>query len=152
MKGVIYMISTNLTRLRKLSRLTQAELAERVGVSRQAVAKWESGETSPDIQSCAAMAALFDVTVDDLIHHNEETSGVTVPPKGKYFFGAVTVGERGQIVIPKKARDVFGITPGDQLLILGDEDRGLAILHQRDLINFVGLAGLAPQIKENGHE
>lgn len=147
MKGVIYMIGTNIMRLRKLLHLTQAELAERVNVSRQAVAKWESGETSPDIQSCAAMAALFDVTVDDLIHHSEEDAGVIVPPKGKYFFGAVTVGERGQIVIPKKARDVFGIAPGDQLLILGDEERGLGILHQRDLINFVGITGVAPQGK-----
>ena len=47
-------------------------------------------------------------------------------PKGKYTW-TVTVGEKGQIVIPKKAREVFGIQPGDTLVILGDEDRGLAI-------------------------
>lgn len=143
------MIGTNIMHLRRLSALTQAELAERIGVSRQAVAKWESGETAPDIQSCDALAALFNVTVDDLLHHNEQSAGVAVPPKGKYFFGAVTVGERGQIVIPKKARDVFSIAPGDQLLILGDEERGMAIMHQRDLINFAGLAGLAPAQKQN---
>lgn len=48
-------------------------------------------------------------------------------PKGKYIFGTVTVGERGQIVIPKKAREVFGIKPGDSLLVLGDEAQGIAI-------------------------
>ena len=47
-------------------------------------------------------------------------------PKGKYAWTA-TVGEKGQIVIPKQARDIFDIRPGDTLLILGDEDRGLAI-------------------------
>ena len=47
-------------------------------------------------------------------------------PEGKYAW-TVTVGEKGQIVIPKQAREVFGIKPGDNLLLLGDKDRGLAI-------------------------
>ena len=47
-------------------------------------------------------------------------------PKGKYAW-TVTVGEKGQIVIPKQARDVFNIKPGDTLVVLGDEKRGLAI-------------------------
>ena len=47
-------------------------------------------------------------------------------PKGKYAWTA-TVGEKGQIVIPKQARDIFDIKPGDTLLILGDEERGIAI-------------------------
>ena len=49
-----------------------------------------------------------------------------VTPKGKYAWTA-TVGEKGQIVIPKQAREVFGIRPGDTLLLLGDERRGIAI-------------------------
>ncbi len=47
-------------------------------------------------------------------------------PKGKYAWTA-TVGEKGQIVIPKQARALFGIEPGDTLLLLGDEKRGIAI-------------------------
>ena len=47
-------------------------------------------------------------------------------PKGKYAW-TVTVGEKGQIVIPKKARELFQISPGDTLVMLGDEDRGLAL-------------------------
>ena len=47
-------------------------------------------------------------------------------PKGKYAWTA-TVGEKGQIVIPKQARVVFDIKPGDTLLLLGDEERGIAI-------------------------
>ena len=48
-------------------------------------------------------------------------------PEGKYAWTA-TVGEKGQIVIPKQAREIFGIKPGDTLLLLGDEQRGIAIL------------------------
>ena len=47
-------------------------------------------------------------------------------PEGNYAWTA-TVGEKGQIVIPKQAREVFGIKPGDTLLLLGDEKRGIAI-------------------------
>jgi AbrB family looped-hinge helix DNA binding protein len=47
-------------------------------------------------------------------------------PEGKYAWTA-TVGEKGQIVIPKQAREIFNIKPGDTLLLLGDEQRGIAI-------------------------
>lgn len=46
---------------------------------------------------------------------------------GKYI-ATVRVGEKGQIVIPKRARDMFAIEPGDTLLLLGDVERGLAIV------------------------
>ena len=45
---------------------------------------------------------------------------------GKYIFGVVKVGDKGQIVIPKDARNVYGIKPGDALIMLGDE-RGIAL-------------------------
>ena len=48
-------------------------------------------------------------------------------PKGHYIFGTVKVGERGQIVIPKEAREVFGIQAGDTLIVLGDEKWGNAV-------------------------
>ena len=49
------------------------------------------------------------------------------------MFGSVKVGERGQIVIPKEAREIFGIKPGDLLLVLGDETRGLALVKADDI-------------------
>lgn len=48
-------------------------------------------------------------------------------PKGKYAWTA-KVGEKGQIVIPKEAREIFHIEPGDTLLLLGDTARGIAIV------------------------
>ena len=53
---------------------------------------------------------------------------------GKHIFGTVKVGEKGQIVIPKDAREIFGIAPGDTLLILGDEKNGI-IVTRPDVIN-----------------
>ena len=137
------MISRNLKSLRKKNQYTQEEIAEKINVSRKSVAKWENGESNPDIESCIKLANLYNVKLDDLVNHSEEETGIGVPPKGKFFFGSVVVGERGQIVIPKEARIVFNINAGDKLLILGDEERGLGIVHQRDLINFVGNMGLA---------
>ena len=52
--------------------------------------------------------------------------GDMATPEGRYAWTA-TVGEKGQIVIPKQARDIFGIKPGDTLFLLGDEKRGIAI-------------------------
>lgn len=51
---------------------------------------------------------------------------IMATPKGKYAWTA-TVGEKGQIVIPKQAREIFSIKPGDTLLLLGDEKNGIAI-------------------------
>ena len=58
-------------------------------------------------------------------------------------FGTAKVGDRGQIVIPKEARELFGIKPGDTLLILGDEDAGLIVSRPEVL------ADLASQIIKN---
>ena len=136
------MISMNLKRLRKIYQYTQENIAEKINVSRQSIAKWENGESTPDIDTLIKLSKLYNVTLDNLVNHSEDKSGIGIPPKGKYFFGAVSVGERGQIVIPKEAREVFNINSGDKLLVLGDEERGIAIIHQRDLINFIDMIGI----------
>ena len=56
--------------------------------------------------------------------------------KGKYLFGICKVGEKGQIVIPKEARKVFNINPGDSLVMLGDVKKGIAIV-KADVFNSV---------------
>lgn len=56
-------------------------------------------------------------------------------PEGK-FIATVKVGEKGQIVIPKGARDIFGIEPGDTLLLLADKERGIAIVQNDEYLNF----------------
>ena len=84
------------------------------------------------------------MTVDDLINYEKKDSlGLEVPPKGKHIFGMVKVGEKGQIVIPKEARKLFQVEPGDTLLILGDERNGI-IVTKPDVIR-----DAATQIFEN---
>jgi len=56
--------------------------------------------------------------------------------KTKHLFGSVKVGERGQIVIPKEAREIFGIRQGDILLVLGDVERGIALVKADTLQGF----------------
>ena len=58
---------------------------------------------------------------------------------GKYIFGVVKVGDKGQIVIPKDARNVYSIKPGDALIMLGDE-RGIALLKTEIFQNVIDQA------------
>ena len=127
-------IGTNIQATRMANRLTQEQLAEAVGVSRQTVAKWESGETSPDLEHAAALADALGTTIDGLANFDGNGLVVGAPPRGKHLFGNVKVGERGQIVIPKEARDLFGIRPGDKLVVLGEEGQGLALCKESDFM------------------
>ena len=79
------MISQNIATLRRLNELTQEELAARLGVSRQTVAKWEAAESMPDLVNAQALAELFGVTLDNLVTHSEEAAGFPVPPRGKHL-------------------------------------------------------------------
>lgn len=124
------MFKDNLIELRKLNHLTQEELAERLGISRQTLSKWETGESLPDIEKSQALAGLFGVTLDNLVCYERSETGLPVPPKGRHAFGVVTVGDKGQIVIPAKARKIFDISPGDSLIVLGDEAQGIGILKE----------------------
>ena len=134
------MFADNLTELRKLHHMSQDELAEQINVSRQTLSKYETGESLPDIEKCKKLADVFGVTVDDLISYDKEKSlGLGVPPKGKHVFGIVTVGDKGQIVIPAKARKIFRIESGDHLIVLGDENSGIAIIKEKDFLGMVHL-------------
>ena len=53
-------------------------------------------------------------------------------PEGKYLFGVAKVGQKGQIVIPKEAREVFSISPGDTLAVLVDINQGIGIVKVSD--------------------
>lgn len=131
------MFKDNLTELRKMHGMTQEELAAKLDVSRQTVSKWEIGESLPDIEKSRTIAELFNVTLDDLVCYDSGESLLPLPPKGRHAFGTVKVGEKGQIVIPAKARKIFGIRPGDNLIVLGDEAQGIAILREEDFFKFV---------------
>lgn len=131
------MICENLLSLRKRNQYSQEYVAGQIGVSRQAVAKWESGETVPDIVNCGKLAKLYDVTLDDLVNYDSRENILPIAPKGKYIFGTVTIGDKGQIVIPVRARKIFQLNPGDDLVVLGDVDQGLALVKTHFLLDMM---------------
>ena len=123
------MLKENLVMLRNIHGYSQEQIAEKIGISRQAYAKWESGATVPDIEKCSLLAEVYGTTIDSLIKTEtmEGVGNIPPAPKGKNFWGSVTLGDRGQIVIPKAARDKFGLMGGDRLIVASDES-GIALL------------------------
>ena len=124
------MFQENLMTLRKLHNISQEELAEKIGISRQTLSKYETGESLPDIEKTKAIADVFGVSLDDLVNYNPaENEGLRIPPKGKHMFGMVKVGDKGQIVIPAR----------DNLIVLGDEGQGIAIIKEKGLMDLLNM-------------
>lgn len=117
------MLKDNLIMLRKLHGFSQEQIAEKIGISRQAYSKWEQGLTIPDIEKAALLAKEYGITLDSLMR-TESVDGIGMlppAPPGKHIWGTVTIGDRGQIVIPKSARDEFDLKGGDRLIVASDE-------------------------------
>ncbi len=75
--------------------------------------------------------------MDDLINFKQTENSLKIPPKGKHAFGVVTVGDKGQITLPVKARKVFNINPGDNLILLGDEQKGIAVIKEEEFLKMI---------------
>lgn len=131
------MLQDNLLSLRKMKHLSQEEVAEQIGVSRQTISKYETGEAVPDIEKCKRLSDIFEVSLDDLVNYDNKGRDFMIPPKGKHVFGSVKVGDKGQIVIPAQARKIFDINTGDNLIVLGDEERGIAIIKEKGLLDLL---------------
>lgn len=123
------MLKENLIMLRNTHGFSQEQIAEKIGISRQAYAKWESGATVPDIEKCSLLADVYGVSIDSLIKEERVEGLGTLPPAplGKSIWGTVTVNDRGQIVIPKDAREKFQIIGGTRLIVAGD-NVGIALI------------------------
>ena len=124
------MLKENLIILRNIHGFSQEEIAEKIGISRQAYAKWETGATVPDIEKCMRLAEAYGVTIDSLVTTTTLDGGETVvpPPKGKNIWGSVTINERGQLVIPKNVREMFGLSGVQRLIVLTDETESIALV------------------------
>lgn len=74
------MLADNLILLRSIKGMTQEQIAEVIGISRQSYAKWEQGETIPDIEKCDRLAAFYGITMDALLHQNDQVGHTKIPP------------------------------------------------------------------------
>ena len=120
-------MSEGLKHLRNMMKMTQEELAEKMRVSRQTVAKWENGESVPDVVKCSELAKIFNITLDDIasvfIKKDEKNH---IDPKNKFFFGTCVIANN-KITLPDLALKEFKLQNGDELLLLGDTAQGLLI-------------------------
>lgn len=144
------MIGMNIRILRKRNKMSQELLAERLNVSRQTVAKWENDEALPDIQKCRLLANIFQITLEQLTEDMSKEEIEQMGPSGKRFFGVVKVGDRGQIVIPKEARDIYQIQAGDRLVVLGDDSlKGIALLKSDGFLEFADMIRKFEEVGED---
>ena len=76
------MLSERIYKFRRKSGLSQEQLAEKIGVSRQAISKWESGTSTPELEKLLALSECFNMTLDDLVKEETINQGTTeAPPK-----------------------------------------------------------------------
>ncbi|MBD5543311.1 MAG: helix-turn-helix domain-containing protein [Lachnospiraceae bacterium] len=134
------MIGKRLKKLRKEKNFSLEYVAEKIDVSRQTVAKWEAGETLPDVVKCKKLMDLYESSLDELTMSEKELKigkGELAGQTGKYIFGIVRAGEGGQIIIPQKARKVLHIQKGDRLLVLGNPEQGMTIVKIDELNDYL---------------
>ncbi|MGO4948135.1 helix-turn-helix domain-containing protein [Blautia sp. Sow4_E7] len=122
------MLKENLMILRNVHGYSQEEIAEKIGISRQAYAKWENGATITDIEKCQRLSDLYGITIDSLIKTTtvDGEKVIPPPPTGKNIWGSVIINDRGHI--PKAVREIFGLTGGQRLVVLSDEQEGIALI------------------------
>ena len=111
------MIGENISILRRKAGWSQEVLAEKLGVARQTVAKWENGESAPDIRHCDALSSLLDVSLEELVHADLRTEPAS--PKGKFIFGTVTVGDNTLEVPADKAKNLIAGGYDGKTVVLG---------------------------------
>ena len=95
---------------------------------------------------CFCLCRLPWIYPSPFFEYPAENKGMKIPPKGKHMFGSVKVGDKGQIVIPARARKIFDIQPGDNLIVLGDEGQGIAIIKEKGLMDLLNMAREAEEI------
>lgn len=126
--GVLSIFSKQILALRRWYRYSQEDFGDLAGVTRQTVAKWEQGKCVPDILTVKKLADALKITVDAIFSFDEETKNVDPGKKTRYIFDTVRVESGGIVRIPKEAREVMDIKVGDEMLLLGDIERGIELL------------------------
>jgi transcriptional regulator with XRE-family HTH domain len=103
--------ANRLCELRKAHNLSQEELAEKLGVSRQAVSKWERSESSPDTDNLIQLAALYNISLDELLNGKEAISLIEESPKVVDEIKVVEISEHIKVSID-----------GDEAKVIYDDD------------------------------
>lgn len=122
-------IAENLCFMRQKNGYTLEALAEIISVSRQTVAKWEAGDTFPDILNCMKLASLYKVSLDELVNKPlKYVINSDFTTEDERICGVVELSLEGTITIPDIVLEMFKIQRGDKMLLLADKRQGLALI------------------------
>lgn len=142
------MLGKKLKELRKKNGYTLEALADKLYISRQTIAKWESDESSIDIDSLKKLSKIYDIAIEDLLTENQEDSNY-LHPKNKFVFGISKIEDDGSVVLPEYCLNKFNLKSGDKLLILGDLEQGIALVRAD---NYEEFANQILKIKEENEK
>jgi len=118
-------IAENLRLLRARRGDSLEAIAEIIGVSRQAVAKWESGETYPDIVNCLRLARLYKISLDELVAVRLQPT----PEEGREkIMGMTRLSDTYGLTLPRSIITLFDLQAGENLLLLADKQQGIALV------------------------
>lgn len=122
-------IADNLKLLRYRSGYTLEAIAEIISVSRQSVAKWESGDSVPDIVNCVKLASLYKISLDELVN-KPLTDAVSsdFSASGGRVCGVIDISQEGTVRLPDSVMALFDLHPGGKVLLLADQKQGLALV------------------------
>jgi len=122
-------IADNLKLLRYRSGYTLEAIAEIISVSRQSVAKWESGDSVPDIVNCVKLASLYKISLDELVNKplTAAVSGEFSTGCGR-ICGVLEISGEGCVRLPDSVMELFDLQPGGKVLLLADQRQGLALV------------------------
>lgn len=145
-------MNVKLKEMRQLAKLTQEQLAEKMNVSRQSVAKWENGESVPDIAKCCELAKIFNMEIEDIASMFIQNYDTGLPhPKNRYLFGVSRIVDN-KIILPEEALKVFELKNGDDLIVLGDITQGIALLPKKGYNDFISLVNNFDVLGEEKNE
>lgn len=122
-------LTENLNLLRQKHGYTLEALAEIISVSRQTIAKWEAGDSFPDIMNCTKLATLYKISLDELVNKPlKDAMNNEFSIEDGRICGVVDISEEGTIRIPDIVMEMFEIERGDKVLLLADKKQGLALV------------------------
>ena len=138
------MLKDVLKNLRKTNHVSQEYLSNELHVTRQTIAKWEKGESVPDIYSLQKLCQIYNVSVDEVLN-SDKVNAKYAKPLDKFCFGYVTIDKEGKITLPPVALKTFKLKEGSKLILFGDLKQGLALV---DPLSLEELAQEAINLKE----
>lgn len=122
-------ISDNLKFLRYRNGYTLEAIAEIISVSRQSVAKWESGDSVPDVINCVKLASLYKISLDELVNSPlKNVVAENFATDGSRICGVLELSPDSTIRVPDVVKQAFNIHCGDKLLLLADKNQGIALV------------------------